>query len=79
MYEYDKEHWKEALYDAAEYDDLDEEESEGLDEACFDMIAAAVEVLRENGYCLEEAECIETALAKIRNASEEEAESADAP
>ena len=49
MYDYDKEHWKETLYDAIEFDEMDEDESDGLEEACNDMIEAAIDVLIENG------------------------------
>ena len=50
MYEYDTEHWKEALYDAIEFDEMDEDEAEGIEEACSDMINAAIDVLIENGF-----------------------------
>ena len=50
MYDYDKEHWKEALYDAIEFDEMDEDESEDIEEACNDMINAAIDVLIENGF-----------------------------
>ncbi len=49
MYENSIEHWKEALYDAIEFDEMDEDESEGMEEACTDMIHAAIDVLIENG------------------------------
>ncbi len=49
MYEYDKEHWKEALYDAVEFDEMEEEdETDDLEEACHDMIDAGIDVLVEN-------------------------------
>ncbi len=60
MYEYDKEHWKAALYDAVEFDELEEEETEDFLEAAGDMLAAVVEVLRENGYCTSPESCKET-------------------
>ena len=50
MHTYDKEYWKQALYDAAEYDELDEEDEEEIGPVAYEMLEAAIEVLIETGY-----------------------------
>jgi len=56
MYEYNKEHWKEAIYDAVEFDEMDEDESDEMEAACNDMLDAAIEVMVENAICVSRVE-----------------------
>ena len=72
MYEYDKEHWKEALYDAVEFDEMDEDESDGFEEACDDMVNAAIEVLMENGLCTSKSNYLKQLLETLEKPVSEE-------
>ncbi len=64
MYEYDKEYWKQALYDASDYDELEEEDEEEIGPACYDMLEAAIEVLVETGHHVSREEVLKALLEK---------------